>query len=60
MKPYGMAEHCGNEFVDCIDVNVFALPSRYGKTKSANKRSTRRYFKRKARQEGKDACKYSE
>lgn len=58
MKPYGIPKlnHQCVEFPDKGDIAEYGLQSSKGRLKSKTKKATRRYFKRKARQEGKDSC----
>jgi hypothetical protein len=54
MKAYGSKRTDGRESPDKGDINELGLSSKHGKLKSEGKRATRRYFKRKARQDAKD------
>lgn len=51
MKPYGKdfeGRHL-RDYPDKADIEELGLPSRYGKQKSKNRRTSRRFLKKKAR-----------
>jgi len=62
MKAYGLPRECCWKYNDCGDLHEFARKTALSGTKrgviknKANKRSTRRIFKRRARIEGRTAC----
>ena len=59
MKPYGVPRYPDVEYPDKVDITYYGLaPSRHGeRRRSSVKKTSRRYWKHRARIEGKKQCK---